>query len=138
MGPSEEITHKGKVTQVNAEFTIVEIISESACSACRAKSLCSLSESEKKEIKVPSSPWKTYAPGDEVEVRMKASMGHKAVFVAYGIPLLVLLAVIAALSAAGVSELVAGLSSIAAVALYYLIIWLFRDKLRNEYYFSIK
>jgi len=36
-----------------------------------------------------------------------------------------------------VHELWAGLAGIAAVGLWYLAIWLFRDRLRNEYIFTI-
>ena len=35
-------------------------------------------------------------------------------------------------------ELVGGLCAIASVLLYYFAVWLFRDRLRNEYIFKIK
>lgn len=135
--PASEITHKGRIVEVTPVFTTVEIISESACSACHAKSLCGLGESVKKEIQVPTRGWDNYAPGDEVTVALKATMGHKAVWVAYMIPLVILLAVLLVLSGLGVSELTAGLSAIGAVAVYYILIRIFRDRLRNEYIFNI-
>ena len=49
-----------------------------------------------------------------------------------------LLAVALGLIALGVPEVVSGLAGIGAVALYYLVIWLLRDKLRNEYVFTIQ
>lgn len=135
--PASEITHKGRIVEVTPVFTTVEIISESACSACHAKSLCGLGESVKKEIQVPTRGWDNYAPGDEVTVALKATMGHKAVWVAYMIPLVILLAVLLVLSGLGVAELTAGLSAIGAVAVYYILIRIFRDRLRNEYIFNI-
>jgi hypothetical protein len=42
------------------------------------------------------------------------------------------------LMALGVGEVVAGLSGIAAVAVYYFLLWLFRGKLQTEYVFTIK
>ena len=75
---------------------------------------------------------------DEVEVILKASMGMKAVYLAYLIPLVVLLAVILGLIGLGVGEVPAGLSGMAAVGVYYLLLWLFRGKLQNEYIFTIK
>ena len=65
-------------------------------------------------------------------------MGFKAVWLAYAIPLAVLLAVLLGLNAADLSELASGLIAIAAVGIYYLVLWFFRDKLRNEYSFYIK
>lgn len=138
MAASEEISHKGRVKDVSPEFITVEIISESACASCHARALCAISESETREIQIPSSPWKMYAPGDEVTVSLKASMGHKAVWIAYALPLLVLLCVIGVLTFLGVQELYTGLSGIGAVLVYYFIVWLFRGRLRNEYIFEIK
>ena len=65
-------------------------------------------------------------------------MGHKAVWLAYFIPLLLLLAVILGLMGLGLAEVPAGLAGLAAVALYYLLLYLFRDRLKNEYIFTIK
>jgi len=135
---AEEITHKGRILDVNPSFTTVEIISESACSACHAKGLCSLSEQKTKEIRVPTRGWDSFSPGDEVTIGMKATMGHKAVWLAYAIPLAALVAVLMLHTAAGLSELISGLAGLSSIAVYYLGIWLLRDKLRNEFSFNIK
>ena len=76
-----------------------------------------------REQRVPTKPYANYDVGDEVEVVLKASMGMKAVWLAYCIPLLVLLGVILGLLALGVGEVVAGLSGIAAVGIYYFLLW---------------
>jgi len=91
-----------------------------------------------KAVEVPADPYASYRVGDEVEVVLKASMGMKAVWLAYFIPLLVLLGVILLLVALGVKEVAAGLCGIGAVAVYYLLLWLFRDRFKNEYVFTIK
>ena len=65
-------------------------------------------------------------------------MGMKAVWIAYFLPLVVLLAVALGLIALGVGEAVSGLAGIAAVGVYYFVVWLFRDRLRNEYVFTIQ
>mgnify|MGYP000525409894 CR=1 FL=1 len=138
MSSSSEISHKGRVVSVTPEVTTVEIVSESACGACHAKGLCSLGDSKVKMVEVPTSGWSDIRPGDEVEVVLKASMGHKAVLLAYMIPLVLLVAVLLAAVSAGVGELYAGLAAIAAVAVYYFGLWLMRGRLRNEYIFNIK
>jgi hypothetical protein len=53
-------------------------------------------------------------------------------------PLVVLVAVLGLSLAAGAGELAAGLGALGGVALYYLFLWLFRDRLRNEYVFTIE
>ena len=87
---------------------------------------------------MPADPTATYGVGDEVQVVLKASMGFKAVWIAYFLPLVVLLAVALGLTALGVSEVASGLAGIGAVGLYYLGVWLLRDRLRNEYVFTIQ
>jgi len=130
--------HTGKVVSMTPTATTVQIVSHSACSECHAAGLCGLSEYTEKAIEVPADPSATYRVGDEVQVVLKASMGFKAVWLAYFLPLVVLLAVALGLIALGVKEVVAGFAGIGAVALYYLGIWLLRDRLRNEYVFTIQ
>ena len=134
----ESVSHRGKVVQVTPEYTTVEIISSSACSACHASGLCGISEFTKKAVEVRSRAWEDFQPGEEVYVLLKASMGHKAVWLAYVAPLIVLVAVLMGSLALGAGELTAGLVAIAGIALYYLFLWLFRDRLRNEYVFTIE
>lgn len=133
----ENVTHKGRIVQITPQFTTVEIVSQSACSSCHAAGLCGMSEYTKKAIEVPSHSWDSYEVGQEVDVVLKASMGHKAVWIAYVVPLVLMAATLLGLLAAGAGELTAGLASIGAVGLYYLVIWLFRDRLKNEYIFEI-
>ena len=134
----EQVMHTGQVVSMTPKTTTVQIVSHSACSECHAAGLCGLSEFTEKAVDVPTDPYATYGVGDEVQVVLKASMGFKAVWIAYFLPLVVLLAVALGLIALGVSEVVAGLAGIGAVALYYLGVWLLRDRLRNEYVFTIQ
>jgi sigma-E factor negative regulatory protein RseC len=133
-----EVKHTGRVVSITPEETTVEIVSHAACSECRAASVCGMSEYAEKAIQVPTRPYAGYGVGDEVQVVLKASMGMKAVWIAYFLPLLVLLAVALGLIALGVPEVWAGLSGIAAVGVYYLVVWLLRDRLRSEYVFTIE
>ena len=134
----ETVSHRGKVVQVTPEFTTVEIISSSACSACHASGVCGMSEYTKKAVEVPTRAWENFTPGEEVNVVLKASMGHKAVWLAYVLPLLVLVVVLMGTLALGAGELAAGLGAIAGVAVYYMFLWLFRNRLRSEYIFTIE
>ena len=134
----EQVKHTGKVVSITPQTTLVQIVSQSACSECHAAAVCGMSEYTEKAIEVPTDPYAPYQVGDEVQVVLKATMGMKAVWIAYFLPLVVLLAVALGLIALGAGEVVAGLAGIGAVALYYFVIWLLRDRLRNEYVFSIQ
>ena len=134
----EEITHKGRIVAIDPEITTIEIISEAACATCHAKGLCSLGEQQVKQVQVRTSAWTPRQVGDEVEVVLKKSMGYKAVFIAYGLPLVVLFVALMLLNALGVGELYAGLGAIGAVILCYFVLFLFRNKISKDYSFFLK
>lgn len=134
----EEVSHKGKIIDINPDYTTVEIISESACSSCHAAGICGISEYTSKAVEVPSSAKNLFEVGDEVEVVFKASMGHKAVWLAYVVPLIVLIAFILVPSSLGMSELLCALCGLVSVAVYYLLLYAFRDRLKDEYIFTIR
>ena len=133
-----EIKHPGKIIEITPEYTTVEILVPSSCSECHAKGLCGMSEEQEKVISVPTDPYATHKVGDQVEVCTKMTMGFKAAWISYVIPLAVLMILILSLSLVFDSEVVVGLASVGGVMLYYFVIWLLRDKLQNEFTFYIK
>ena len=133
-----EITHAGKIVEITPDFTTVEIMVSSACSSCHAKSMCGMSEEEEKVIMLPTDPYSDHKVGDEVQVCTKMSMGLKAVWISYVIPLAILMILILSLSSVVESEVMRALAAIGGVAVYYFFIWLFREKLSDEFVFYIK
>ena len=137
MAKKNEIVHSGRIIDINPEFTTVEIIVSSACSECHAKGLCGMSEAQEKVIMVPTDPYEPRKVGDEVQVRTKMTMGLKAVWISYVIPLVILMILILSLSPVIDNEFLRGGIAIAGVGLYYLLIWLFRDRLSDHFEFYI-
>lgn len=137
MAKKNEIAHMGRILEITPDFTTVQIVVSSACSACHAKGLCGMSEEEDKVIMVPTDPYAEYNAGDEVKVKTKMTMGLKAVWISYVIPLAVLMILILSLHSVIGNDLLTGLSAIGGVALYYFCVWLFRERLQNEFVFYI-
>lgn len=123
---------------INPRTTTVEIVSQPACSSCHAAGLCGMSEHVRKAVELPTPACPPYGVGDEVEVLLKPSMGHKAVWLAYVIPLAILMGVLLTALHAGLGELGSALCSAVSVASYYLALWLARGRLRSEYVFAIR
>lgn len=134
----EEVSHRGRVLSVDAEKIRVEIISSSACTSCHAAGLCSMSEAVKKIVDVPAFGNSGYAPGDEVELVLTASMGMKAVLAAYAVPLVILLAICVSMSYAGMHEVYTGLAGLAGVAVWYLALYFMRNRISKDYVFRIR
>ena len=127
----------GRILEITPDFTTVQIVVSSACSSCHAKGLCGMSEEEDKVIMVPTDPYAEYNAGDEVKVKTKMTMGLKAVWISYVIPLAVLMILILSLHSVIGNDLLTGLAAIGGVALYYFCVWLFRERLQNEFVFYI-
>ena len=138
MAKKNEITHTGKIIDITPDFTSVQITVSSACASCHAKGLCGMSEEEDKVIMLPTDPYATYNVGYEVTICTKMSMGLKAAWISYVIPLAVLMAMILILTSLGINEFVSAGAAVGSVALYYFIIWLLRDRLSDEFVFYIK
>ncbi len=134
----ETISHKGKIVNMTPQVTTVSILQHAACGECHAAGICGMGDMAEKLVEVPTDPYGNYSVGDEVEVLLKASMGLKAVWLCYAIPLVVLLGTVVGLLSAGVEEAAAGLVGLAAIGLYYLLLYLFRNELKNEYIFTIQ
>ena len=137
MAKKNEIAHMGRILEITPDFTTVQIVVSSACSACHAKGLCGMSEEEDKVIMVPTDPYAEYNAGDEVKVKTKMTMGLKAVWISYVIPLAILMILILSLHSVIGNDLLTGLAAIGGVALYYFCVWLFRERLQNEFVFYI-
>lgn len=135
------IVHEGKIVEMDKESISVEIVNKSACAACHAKGVCGASDEQVRTIVIPqtlATATAGYQVGDSVKLVLSASLGMKAVILAYGLPLLVLLVAILVFSALKLEQLYVGLFSLAAVAVYYIIFAIFRDKLDKEFVFHIE
>ncbi len=93
---------------------------------------------EAKVVEVANTGYIMYEPGERVNVMLAKTLGHKALYISYLIPLLILVAILLSLSAAGAGDLLTGLAILGGLALYYLIVYLFRERFRKEYVFTIE
>lgn len=133
-----EIRHSGVVSEVTPNEVKVKIVPMSACSMCHARTVCGTSSGGSRIIPVRRRDDGSFRPGDQVFVTVRQSQGFKAVLFAYLIPLSILLVLLLTLSLLFENELAAGLGSIGFVALYYLVLALFRNKLDSGFIFTVE
>ena len=133
----ELIRHEGIVLSINGEKAHVQIVQTSACSACKARSMCMSSESQNKEMDaIMLEPMKI---GDKVEVEVRERLAWKAVLLAYILPFIVMLAIIAILDfATDWSEAVVGTLSLCGIALYYIGLSVFKNRLQKQFSFTAR
>ena len=148
------IRHDGIIIALNGDgIARVRIVQTSACSACKAKAMCASAESKEKEMDVVlisdeamrlRGESMNYKVGDEVEVMVQQRMGWKAVVLAYLLPFFVMLAVmfigngLLAMGDGAKREAVLGTVALCAMALYYLVLGMFKGKLQKEFSFTAR
>ena len=155
------IKHDGVIIALNGDGTaLVRIVQTSACAACKAKAMCASAESAEKEmtvvllgengkVKTENNSTQSYTTlhdstqsyhvGDTVEVIVQQKMGWKAVVLAYLLPFFVMLAVMFIGNAIwSVREEILGTVALCAMALYYLLLGMFKDKLQKEFSFTAR
>lgn len=126
-------SHQGTVKEARHGCVVVQIEVVSACAACAAHGKCGFAESKDKTLEIPSPDWNQYTPGQQVLVHINESRGMLAVWIAYLLPALLMLAAIITLSLLHLPEWCVVLSAFAVLALYILTLYLRRRKLENRF-----
>lgn len=97
-----------------------------------------MSEMQEKRVSVPKPDDRELLVGQPVSIIMNASQGNKAALFAYFIPAFLLVAIIVILSNLNINEWIAAVTGIGAAAIYYIILYFFKDKLRDEFTYEIR
>ena len=136
---AEVIKHDGVVDSIEGDCIHVRIVQASACAACGAKSLCSAAESKEKIVDVYGADTNAYQVGQQVRVEGAATMGMKAVRIAFLFPLIMLVATIAlVMGLTDSNEALAALAALIALTLYFLVLFACKKRLMSNFSFAIK
>lgn len=131
------IQHKGVVERVEGDKVFVKVEKESACQACHAKGLCGERGGER-IIEVATEYAASFAVGETVVVALlKGRMAISSLIWGYLMPLVVLLVVLLLLHGLGVEDGIAAISTLGAVALYYVVLYLKRRQFEKKIQFTI-
>ena len=131
------IHHTGIVERISPEAVFVRITQRSACSGCHAQAMCSASEQKEQIIEIPDHTGQ-YILGEQVEIRGQVSVGMEAVVWAFVLPLILVVAGVAGGIILGCDESASGLISLLLLVPYYGALYLFRDRLKRRFVFTIR
>lgn len=131
------MNHNGIVKNTAPGRVTVQIESVSACASCAAHARCGFAESKDKTLEIPTDNWQRYQPGDNVTVQIDQSRGLLAVWWAYLLPAIILIAVIVALSLAHLPEWAVVLAAFATLALYILALYIARRRIDSHFTLTI-
>ena len=132
------IEHEGIVSKIEGEKVIVNLTNVSNCSSCHVQGMCSVSDVDKKEIEVINDQNNPFKSGDKVEVSFSKTSGPKALFLGYVLPFLFVMVTLVVTFQITGDEAISGLSSLAILIPYYVVLFMFRSKLKKEFAFRLK
>ena len=135
---NQRITHSGVVDSVEDGCVHVRIVQTSACAACKVASYCNASESKEKMIDVYCDNVAEYKIGQQVTVSTSGQVAAKALLWAFGVPFVLLMVVLVLVLLLTGNEGWAALGALVALVPYYIILWLLRDKMREQLAFRIE
>ncbi len=131
------IEHTGKILNIEKDQVRVLITQLSACSGCHAKSACTAADSAEKIIEATTHDL-SLKPGDPVVVYGQRSSGLKAVLLAFVLPFVIILFLLFVLRYFIDNESLSGTIALASLIPYYLILSLFKNKLKTRFRFYVR
>lgn len=136
MDKKATIKHEGIVENIGTDRCSVRILQASACSSCSARSLCHSSESKEKVVEV-SGHYPTLQVGDKVTLVGSVRQSLKATVLAYVVPLVLMLIALYVGTRMGGDD-IGATTALLVLALYYGVLYLFRDRLGKNFTFKIE
>jgi sigma-E factor negative regulatory protein RseC len=135
---SNKIKHSGVVENILGDSVQVRIVQTSACAACKVAGYCNASESKEKLVDVYHADTRNLRVGDVVTVTASTQVAAQALLLGFGLPFVVLVAVLIVVLLITGNEGAAAMSGLAALVPYYAVLFLFRNRIRDKLSFSIE
>lgn len=133
------VEQKGIVIKKQEDKVIVKIEQKSTCSSCHARGACTSLDKKDKEIEIKTKDTQNYNIGDEVVITISTKLGMKAVFIAFVLPLILLvIALFLSIKLFSLTQSLSALVSLLVVAAYYVLLYKQNHLLSKEFNFLIK
>ena len=121
---SNKIKHSGVIENILGDSVQVRIVQTSACAACKVAGYCNASESKEKLVDVYHADTRNLRVGDVVTVTASTQVAAQALLLGFGLPFVVLVAVLIAVLLITGNEGAAALSGLGALIPYYAVLFL--------------
>jgi sigma-E factor negative regulatory protein RseC len=130
------IEQNGIIEEITDNRIRVRMKSFSACENCQTRSICNLIDSRDNSLEVTGRS-EDYSIGDEVNIRIRKSLGYKALLLGYILPFILILLFLILFSCLGIKETLTGVISLTVLVIYYLILYRFRERIRKTFIFTV-
>ena len=132
-----DIKHTALVEGRAGDVLTLSMVVCGACNTCGARTLCNLDEGQLRILTVEVPDAQAFEVGERVELCISRTMSVKAVFLAYIIPFLIGFSLLFVLLQVGCSDVVAGLSSLGSLVVYYIVLYAMRRRIEHGITFTV-
>lgn len=130
------IEHLGIIREITPGTIRISLLNVSGCATCHTKATCAVSDVDNKIIDVVNTG-QHFEKGETVKVILQKSLGPLALFLGYLVPFILLMIVLITAWIISKNEVISGITAILSVAVYYLVLTLFRQKLKDTFTFTL-
>ena len=134
---AEKIRHSGIIEAVEGGYVKVRISQTSACDLCSLSKRCNISEGKERTTEIKVDDFARYAVGDSVILTAETSMLHRAVLYGFGLPLMLLVAVLLVALLITDDEMTSTAAALCSLIPYYAFLYMTKDRTRDKFSFQI-
>ena len=135
---NNNIRHEGVIDSIDGGCVHVRILQTSACAACKVAGYCNAAEAKEKIVDVYQADVNHLKAGDSVVVCTSSDVAARALLWAFGIPFVLMVAVLVLVLWQTGDEGVAALSGLLILVPYYALLYLLRHRMRRQLAFRIE
>lgn len=132
-----QVSHTGIVEGVADGCVSVRILQTSACAACKVAGHCNAAEAKEKRVDVWCADAARYTIGQQVTVAASMAVARKALVLGFVMPFLLVVAVLVTVLYLTKNEGTAAMAALGSLIPYYLLLWLYRDRIQRDITFQI-
>ena len=132
-----QVSHTGIVEGIADGCVSVRILQTSACAACKVAGHCNAAEAKEKMVDVWCADAARYTVGQQVTVAASMAVARKALVLGFVMPFLLVVAVLVAVLYLTKNEGTAAMAALGSLIPYYLLLWLYRDRIQRDITFQI-
>ena len=131
------VVHTAKVIQCDDHCVDVLLKPQSACGSCHARKICGMEEGGERVLSVVTHDAGHYEVGGDCKCCYLTRHGDQSRDDCLRLSFLLVFILLLILLQAGVSELIAGVSGLAVLAIYYWVLYCLRSRIEKEIQFTI-
>ena len=133
---SSKVTHEGIIEAINNRHISVRIIQQAACASCKVAAHCNASDTKVKIVDVYADS-SHLTVGQKIVVSTSGSAVKNALLIGFLFPLFMIVFLIVFSKVLGKTDDIAALLALGSLIPYYIIVWLFRNKIAQKITFHI-